>query len=358
MPASSMRNLALLLVLALFSTSPASAGQFILQVAPKDSIELSKVKLSPEPPKYELSANGTVTYDLGDGVTWLRTNMSIDDPPEHRERFSMTLNLPYFLREDPKLPKLAAALVAPRISQEEIDMILREGHTQLSSVAGQVHLNRQTRNALRDLRGESHFPNGTDVKILSFFVITSKELVLTSFVEPDDEMNEAVALLRDILEKRPELFESEQARASAREAVRDFADANHTQLNAIVLAVSKDIAAKVNDTTCSRATALFEYFEGLSDNGRATVDPNSAFEVHNLSAVSLCLAKDLTADAPVAEERRLSSLELAERVAERLSKALPSYRASARPGDTRAENGSVSLRTLNDLIVYHRRRDL
>lgn len=352
-----LRALAASLVLILAS-SPADAGIFKVVVASTDGdAKPSDVTLEGDDLNLQAAGADTFHFSLPAGQASALLTVSADGPPDGSADFTMQMLVPYFW--DNTVQRLVGAAVTPKsIITPRQYALLRTGDGLLTgSLAEQVLLNQETRLIFRKFRTLGRAPTGEEIKLISFFVISSKELVLNNGVVVDDDMLNAMAVLEQATTDQAADFENVAALQSAETAMEDLRGSEYAQWLAMVNHLNRDAAAtRDNGYPCQAAEAVQASLDDrASDNQK--FDESHKLRLINATTIARCIAPALQADTDATPEQQESALELGASIHQSIDEGLPIYRASSGltgdDEDTLSRNAFRRSIEIGELLDYH-----
>jgi hypothetical protein len=330
-------------------TSTAEAGTFQVAVRNADGdVGTEQATLDGADLDLKSVGRGAFTFAFPEGQVSARLNISAD------AAFKVTVMVPYFW-DDSLVRPIAAAITPDPIPTVRYYRLTRIGSQLLRGpLVDQMLLNQETRLIFRRV-SESGLPlTPDDIKLISFFVISSKELVLNNSVVADDEMRRAVGVLEDALPQR-EMFESKAALDNAIVAIGQFRGADFARMLKLVNRLSGDAAGTPpGGPMCRAVRSLQSSLEDMADNDEA-FDEAHGLRLRNNTTLAECAGRALAADADVSQAELESNLELAHDVVVGMGADLVAYREarSNQPDDTPARNANSRLIELRGFLSYH-----
>lgn len=346
-----------MLLAAMLLPSTVCAGTLTVAVAPGDVVTIETAVLEGADLGLQPAGPGRYSFTVPPGKLTSPLVVKVGVAPDDYANAPLIINVPFFWNSGDPQP-VVAGLAPRRISSDDRFWILRNGGRLISGpLSDQILLNQMTRRAFTQFLGEPLPTGPDDIKIISFFLITSKELVLTRFVEPDDDMQRAASFLADKLRVRADLFESDAARENVSKAIADFKTARRTQLQSVIYKLANRVGPPASSPrsadACERMQAASATLKDLVEED-AGIDPDRAMSIQASTALTVCLAPALKQDAAVTEAVRADALVEAAKVVDRIGADLPVY-VDAAGEDTRARNarnGSIALRDLIDFQMF------
>jgi len=311
----------LALLVSLLLLAPALAGSFNLVLLPDEAGDEDMIQLAAgldfastrgERRDYVFARPARLFEEL---------QIRVDAPATGYSPFAMRLLVP-FAWSDGDID-LATALVSRYDTPEARRIINSSGAWRLASgaIGDLVLLNQQSRLVTRSILRSPALRPG-DAKMVLWFLTTSKELALNSFIVPDLEMRQAAGLLRDVLANRRHLLLPEDI-ATAEKVLADFDQAERVQLRKMAAMVDDRFRVGAADA-CQRAEALDGAVLAMSPAERVRADPTGLVELKALHNRMACMAPRLSFSTANAE-RLPEAVAEARRLADRVACALQAY---------------------------------
>lgn len=336
-----------LLALAAMAALPAHAGRFNVALAPDGDV--ARVQLASA--AMTVGAAGQFREFSFVDPTALNAmlTVSLANPTADEAPFTLSVNVPFGSAEADARFDIAAAVVGPFETAWARLNIVSTGSRKLKSklLADLVLLNQQSRVISRFILNRGT-PNPEDAKIILYFVVSSKELVLNHFVEPDNDMMRAAGLLDDFVGEPADLLDADDLQTAA-DALKGFRQARRAQLLKIALMIDEGIGSDDPDVvtdSCGRAAALDKAVRGMPADARAEADPTRLVAVKALRDRLVCVAPGLTAG--IGNDAGLpANMKIASELNGRMTCLLNEYEEGGSsddplPGKTRKQQGVIA----------------
>jgi hypothetical protein len=295
------KSLLFLLPALVFGQAHAGNVELGLVAEPDLDIGGAEIVLSSDDATIATDADGAgATFTIIDPlVASAQATVSIDNLPSGVAPFTMLVNLPFFMTKSNDA-RVVAALVKDKLEGETVQGITRSASQQAGSLNSLVLLNQRARIARVKLLAQPRPLNADDGKMALIFVQTAKELGINFFVEPDDEMKDAVLLLKTILAGSPAELDRTMPialdRTNAQLAINEFQTIALTQTSKLVAEVARRVQsprAELRAEGCAMADAMNDRLSGLSEEDRPMIDPTWRRTTINLTHVLMCRSREI-----------------------------------------------------------------
>lgn len=280
------------------------AGELLVEVASYPSVPTTpEATLQGQELKLEKITEGRWRFhmSIAEGVLAPLT-IAVASPGGGYDPFKLTLDIPYFW--DGTAPrKVVAAIVNDEVTDNGVAAFLGAvggGPTAIADIilvhqrAGRLWVERAKQLAEK-VRWN---PNADDVRIAYWLLRTTRDLMVSQFIEFDDTSRSAVIWLSGVLsnaEQRARLFNGGTiSTAEAKDLLGALAARDAFLYNRIVQKLEEDLQANI-PSTCPRIEALDAFFNTMESEDRKNYDGQFANSLKIKSDIVRCKAHDAVA---------------------------------------------------------------